>query len=734
MTVDVARAGGLRLRGHLRLERDGDAVLVVGEDGITVLRGRAAAVVGALVDGDRTVPALDADPEEVAVLERLRSCGLVEVRSDAPAERPRAELSTFHGATSGARVDAAPSPVVEVLDLGDPETAPAVSAALDGIGARPATASERVDVTVVTVSDLLDPGLAELDAQFRAEGRPWLPVRARGVRQWIGPFFGTTPDGPCWTCLADRLRMHRRAEQAVLDRRGESRPLARALPAHPATLGYTAHAVAFEVDAWAHGLDRPVRRAVVVHDSRTMTSERHELRRRPQCPTCGDTGIVTRRANRQVRLGPTPGDAPPGRGLPAALGHLVSPVTGVVPALEVTPGPVAETFIARTGPLPSPRRISMDAVRRRARLGCGGAGSSPEAARTSGLGEALERWCGQWFGDEQHVRARRNDLGDAAVDPRDCLLLDPRQIGDRDRWNAEHGVFNQVAPAVDDEEVTSWTPMWSLRDGRRRLLPTGMLHHGAPGPLWAPADSNGCAAGPTRDEAIRRGLLELVERDAVALWWYNRTPMRGLDLDGDAGTRAVRERHRSLGRDLWALDLTSDLGIPVVVALSGRRRPDGAADRVMLGFGADPDPAVALRRALGELASSIPLVLDGAVVSQDLDVRRWIDEVDTAGEPWLRPSPGPAVPVTDLLGGGTVDPAGGVSAVVARLCAHGLDPLVLDQTRPDVGLPVVRTVVPTLRPMWARFAPGRLFDVPVELGRRAEPLPYESLNPRVVFL
>jgi ribosomal protein S12 methylthiotransferase accessory factor len=59
---------------------------------------------------------------------------------------------------------------------------------------------------------------------------------------------------------------------------------------------------------------------------------------------------------------------------------------------------------------------------------------------------------------------------------------------------------------------------------------------------------------------------------------------------------------------------------------------------------------------------------------------------------------------------------------------------VLDQTRPDVGLPVVKVLAPGLRPFWARFAPGRLFDVPVRLGRLAAPTPHEGLNPFPMFL
>ena len=60
--------------------------------------------------------------------------------------------------------------------------------------------------------------------------------------------------------------------------------------------------------------------------------------------------------------------------------------------------------------------------------------------------------------------------------------------------------------------------------------------------------------------------------------------------------------------------------------------------------------------------------------------------------------------------------------------------LILDQTRPDINMPVVKVVVPGLRHFWPRFAPGRLFEVPVELGRLTKPTPYDQLNPIPLFL
>jgi ribosomal protein S12 methylthiotransferase accessory factor len=59
----------------------------------------------------------------------------------------------------------------------------------------------------------------------------------------------------------------------------------------------------------------------------------------------------------------------------------------------------------------------------------------------------------------------------------------------------------------------------------------------------------------------------------------------------------------------------------------------------------------------------------------------------------------------------------------------GLETLVVDLTRPDLDLNVARVIVPGLRHFWPRFAPGRLYDVPVALGWLERPLTEEELNP-----
>jgi ribosomal protein S12 methylthiotransferase accessory factor len=70
-----------------------------------------------------------------------------------------------------------------------------------------------------------------------------------------------------------------------------------------------------------------------------------------------------------------------------------------------------------------------------------------------------------------------------------------------------------------------------------------------------------------------------------------------------------------------------------------------------------------------------------------------------------------------------------VDACVEIARRAGLDFLVLNQTRPDVGVNVVRVIVPGLRHFYRRFGPGRLYDVPVKLGWLDRPLPESELTP-----
>lgn len=745
---------------HLRVEvADDDTVYLFGERGVTVLAGPTAATVAPLLDGSRDLRTLLAEvpgglaPDQLAdVLARLSDLGVLALRpagSPVPAAHEAAYWDSA-GVGAARAATALATGTVGVLAVGDVDADAAV-AALRQAGLNVITdagTDTAADLSVVLCDDYLNPRLADVDADHRAARRPWLLAKPGGATVWLGPVFSPGEPG-CWHCLERPLSSHRNAEFCARLALGTARPPRVPDCSVPALTALALHQVALVATQWLAGHRHDALRHVLTFDSLALTARHHVVRPRPQCPACGDPTLIRRRTAAPVTLRPSPiAEAGGGhRSLTSEQmwerhGHLVSPVAGIVK--EILRDDRGPTFFNsfRSGANVAARARSMGMLRATLRNCNGGKGITAAQARVSALCEAAERYSGSYHGDELRVRGTLRSLGERAIHPNSCQLFHERQYANRDDWNRRHSPYQYVDEPFTDTTVTDWTPVWSLTEQRQRWLPTGLLYYGVPadrGTARIAADSNGNAAGTSLVDAVLQGMLEIVERDAVALWWYNRTTAPPVDLTAFADEWLTRLRtvYSELGREVWVLDVTSDLRIPAMVAVS--RRCDAVTEDIMFGFGAHLDPRIALRRALTELNQLMPAVAgasDGdGYCSDDPDALRWWRDATVANQPYLRLDPGRRacrpedyeyVPCDDIRAE--------VELIRGRLAARGLDVLVLDQTRPDVGIPVARVIVPGMRPFWSRLAPGRLYDVPVELGRLSTPTVYENVNPYPMFL
>jgi ribosomal protein S12 methylthiotransferase accessory factor YcaO len=149
------------------------------------------------------------------------------------------------------------------------------------------------------------------------------------------------------------------------------------------------------------------------------------------------------------------------------------------------------------------------------------------------------------------------------------------------------------------------------------------------------ADSTGCAAAKTYAEACRTGLLECIERDAVALWWHGRQrraawPAELIDAVAPrlAWWLETRERRTVL------LDISQDSGVPVVAAVS--TAPDGG--HVALGSAARFTAAEAALAAVTEMIQTEA----GLALAEDAgddEARRWLAAASVDRMPQLQPDP-----------------------------------------------------------------------------------------------
>ncbi len=205
--------------------------------------------------------------------------------------------------------------------------------------------------------------------------------------------------------------------------------------------------------------------------------------------------------------------------------------------------------------------------------------------------------------------------------------------------------------------------------------------------------------------------------------------------------QALKDDYQKRDRELWVLDISCDLKIPVFVAIS--KRIDKAVEDIIFGFGAHFDPKIGILRALTEMNQMLSSVSsinpDGSTLYPDkdqdnVDWLNWLQTATLANKPYLVPNASIAPKVSaDYPQLWSDDLLNDVMTCAKIAEKHDLEVLVLDQTRPDIGLNVVKVLIPGLRPFWNRFAPGRLYDIPVKMGWLPKPLKEEQLNSVLIF-
>lgn len=596
----------------------------------------------------------------------------------------------------------------------------------DDLRALAAVAAGHVEgLRVVLASNYLSSRLATANALALRDGFPWIPVCAAGGELSVGPLFvpGSTA---CWSCFAHRYAVARPVHAYLASCCTKSVRIARAAPPARASAKRMAALV-------ARLTTDPVCGAILTYDAARDTLERHEVARRPQCPACGDTQLYARAIDRFGAERDTHGTSD-------AAKRLVGPVTGLVSSIERISRPDAGPIhVFAAAPMRETPGQTFGHLRSALHHRATGSALSPDDAMQSALAEALERHCGTAHGDEPRIRASLEELGARGVHPNDLMLFSEAQYAARGGWNAKRHPMAVVPKPFDAAARIDWTPVWSLARGmeeppEQRFLPTAFLYRlsDAAGRSMCVSDGNGNAAGRSMRDAIARGFLELVERDATALWWYNR--VRRPAVDGhvlrSSWVRDLTAAYRTLGREFWLLDTTSDLGVPVCAAVT--RRVGGVAEEILFGFGAHFDLQRAAMRALCEMHQNVvSLGTSGAAGVLPEPLTQWLRDATLENQPYLAPAGTSGACAVPRLDAREPDDLGRCLQLARQ---HGLEVLVLDQTRPDIRVAVVKVMVPGLRPVAACFAHGRLYDVPVRLVWRDCSCPESDLNPVPFFL
>ena len=334
-----------------------------------------------------------------------------------------------------------------------------------------------------------------------------------------------------------------------------------------------------------------------------------------------------------------------------------------------------------------------------------GSGESLDRALVSCAGESVERLSQiERPGDISKI----GDLGAIAE-------LAMRSVLDR------VGDLLRRTPSLS-RDSSSWVSAVTL-GGQPTLVPADWcLRRAVPGTLNIPgaALSTGCAAGPTFASAAARALLELIERDAACLWWVGGKRAKLVATDSSVMREAARLldvlRQGNTERATWLLDITTDVAVPAIAALSVG--PDGRG--LACGLAARLCPQQAAVAAILEMCQielatqfvALKQVQRGHSGLNDIDLRhiQRAAEIDAGNCQLLYPSGIGRTKAVNVQGEEELP------AIRAALDRKGFEAALVDLTRPEYALPVVCAIAPGLQLLPGDLETQRLRQVIAATG------------------
>lgn len=381
----------------------------------------------------------------------------------------------------------------------------------------------------------------------------------------------------------------------------------------------------------------------------------------------------------------------------------------------------------------------------------GGAAFSEDAAGAKAIGEAIERYCGAFYWQDRFIRAPYKDLKQEAVSPEKFILFSDNQ------YNSTSFPYSPFTK----ETTVNWVEGFSLVDPRKILVPANFVY--VPYRFQTHEEhisspiSTGLSCGNSPVEALLSSLMEVIERDAFIITWYNRLPQPRLHFDAQEYPliNYYIEQLTGANIDVHIFDITLDISIPVymVVLVSRFSGNDVPALVVATKAGLDVEHGVigCLEEAAHTRIWARMLMrehLDPALLDSEQSMS-YSEIVDNRGHVLFYSQPDSVERLNFLLKneksvnlrrdetGESGPPLVQLKKATALLADKGFEVIGVDVTTPDIeelGFYVMRVIIPGLHPLHLgygnRYLGGeRLYQIPERLGFTSTPTTEGDVNP-----
>ena len=307
-----------------------------------------------------------------------------------------------------------------------------------------------------------------------------------------------------------------------------------------------------------------------------------------------------------------------------------------------------------------------------------GKGATIEESRISAIMEGIERYSSELH-DRRPELARYSDMKmrGNVLDPADLILPE----------------------GAEPDRFMAWTEGWDIVSNEPVFVPAHAVFHPLPPNYRGPfrTNTNGLASGNTFEEAVFHALSEVIERDAWSLVEASRDTGPCVTGITEPTLAAMQEKFANAQVDVRVRDITSDIGIPTMAAV---------ADDVLLkdpllltiGIGTHTSARIAVMRALTEVAQSRLTQIHGAredTTIAEMRKKMGYERTKRINGYWFRDRG--TIDYNQICSSDTGNFKTDIENIIAALKKQGMDRVIIvDLTREEIGVPVVRVIVPGL--------------------------------------
>lgn len=317
-----------------------------------------------------------------------------------------------------------------------------------------------------------------------------------------------------------------------------------------------------------------------------------------------------------------------------------------------------------------------------------GKGSTEQRARISAIMESFERCLAERPGLNANIEGEISapalvDSYASAIES--CKVLDPKTL-----------LLPQ--PHIP-QSLMEWVGAYDLLNREEVFVSANAVYHpyDAPGQCQKLflSNTNGLASGNVLEEAILHGLLEVIERDAISTAQFSRDLGKEIVLtEADGYLYELAQKFKDTGIELKVWLVPTDTGIPTVIAATDDVKLKDPALLVM-GAGSHLKPEIAIARAITEAAQSRVVQIQGA--REDTDREGFIRSVGYDRMKrlnWFWFGEGEKISLSEMEDLSRNSPAENIDVILEKLKGLVERVLVVDLSREEVAVPVVRVIIP----------------------------------------